>query len=114
MDEDYVAELWSTKVTPSTYNRHLSFLKSMFSVLKTQAGLASNVWTDLPAMRKEQESRRNLTTPELATVCSKATGDLRCWFAIGIYTGLRLGDVVTLRNFNARPEAFFGLHDRDA
>lgn len=97
MAEDYMSGLWATKVSPATYNRHLVFLKGMFRVLKTQAGLTTNVWMDLPAMRKEQQSRRNLTPEELAIVCSKAKGEMRFWFAIGIYTGLRLGDVLTLR-----------------
>ncbi len=97
MAEDYMSALWAKNVSPATYNRHLVFLKGMFRVLKTQAGLTGNVWMDLPSMRREQESRRNLTTEELTEVCSKAKGELRYWFGIGIYTGLRLGDVVTLR-----------------
>ena len=48
-------------------------------------------------MRSKRESKRNLNLEELQTVCSKATGNLRYWFAIGLYTGLRLGDVVTMR-----------------
>ena len=68
----------------------------MFKVLRTRAGLVSNPWDDIPGQDNETEGRRNLTPEELATVCGKAEGALRYWLAIGLYTGLRLGDVVTL------------------
>jgi len=95
--EAYATHLWASGVAPRTYNGAVSFLRSMFDVLKTQAGLASNPWNELPAQDKQTENRRNLTTKELQKVCSKAEGNLRYWFAVGLYTGLRLGDVVTLK-----------------
>lgn len=97
MTEDYVTELWGSKITPSTYNAHLSFLKSCFNVLKTSAGLTLNPWSDISRMAKTPESRRALTTEELRALCMKAKGSLRYMIAIGIYTGLRLGDVTTLK-----------------
>jgi len=97
ISEEYASDLWSSKVTPRTYNAHTGFLRSMFKVLKVRAGLTGNVWDDIPNMEKEQESRRNLTSEELKEVCSTAKGNLRYWLAIGLYTGLRLGDVVTLK-----------------
>ncbi|MEI6810284.1 MAG: tyrosine-type recombinase/integrase [bacterium] len=97
MAEKYVSNLWASEVTPRTYNAHTAFLKSFFRVLKTQGGLNSNAWDEVPCMRSKRESKRNLNLEELQTVCSKATGNLRYWFAIGLYTGLRLGDVVTMR-----------------
>ena len=97
MTEDYVTELWGSKITPSTYNAHFSFLKSCFNVLKTSAGLTLNPWADISRMAKTQESRRALTTEELRALCMKAQGSLRYMIAIGIYTGLRLGDVTTLK-----------------
>jgi integrase len=97
MAEDYVSNLWAAGITPSTYNAHMSFLKSCFGILKTAAGLTMNPWIDIPRMQKSPESRRGLTTGEMRTVCSKATGSLRYMIALGIYTGLRLGDVTTLK-----------------
>ena len=43
------------------------------------------------------ESRNNLELEQLQAVCSSATGELRRLFAILVYTGLRLGDAVTLK-----------------
>jgi len=95
--EDYATDLWKSNVAPGTYNAHINFLKSLFRVLKTRAGLVTNPWEDIPAMAKERESRRMLTPKELKKVCHTATGSLRYMIAIGLYTGMRLGDVVTLR-----------------
>jgi len=95
--EAYASHLWGQDVSPSTYNLHVNFLRSMFRVLKTQAGLQTNVWEDLPHMELETNSRRELTADELASIFKNTDGDLRYMFAIGLYTGMRLGDVVTLR-----------------
>ena len=95
--EEYATHLWQSGVAPRTYNGAIKFLRAMFRVLKTRAGLASDVWDEIPNQENESESRRNLTTKELNKICKKAEGDLRYWLAIGLYTGLRLGDVVTLK-----------------
>jgi integrase len=95
--EEYATHLWRSGIAPRTYNGTIKFLRSMFKVLRTRAGLAGDVWADISALENETQGRRNLTTEELTTVCAKAEGSLRYWLAIGLYTGLRLGDVVTLR-----------------
>jgi integrase len=95
--EEYATHLWRSGIAPRTYNGVIKFLRGMFKVLRSRAGLVTNVWEDIPAQDNNTEGRRNLTPQELAKVCSKAEGDLRYWLAIGLYTGLRLGDVVTLR-----------------
>ena len=40
--------------------------------------------------------RRELTVEELTRVCGKLEGEMRLLFALGIYTGLRLGDCATM------------------
>lgn len=97
MTEEYLADLHSGATKSATYNRHLVFLRGMFSTLKVSAGLMLNPWENFPKMELDQDSKRNLTPNELSTVCTSATGVLRYMFAIGLYTGLRLGDVVMLR-----------------
>jgi integrase len=84
-------------MAPRTYNGAIKFLRSMFKVLRTQAGLVGDVWEDIPAQENETEGRRNFTSKEWKAICAKAEGNLRYWLAIGLYTGLRLGDVLTLR-----------------
>ena len=95
--EEYAGELWASGITPRTYNAHTGFLRSMFGVLSIRAGITENVWKRVPSMSHETESRRELTSKELSKVCKTAEGTLRYMFAIGIYTGMRLGDVCLLR-----------------
>jgi integrase len=95
--EEYATHLWRSGIAPRTYNGTIKFLRSMFKVLRTRAGLSSDIWEEISSLENETQGRRNLTTEELTTVCAKAEGNPRYWLAIGLYTGLRLGDVVTLR-----------------
>lgn len=95
--EAYAAHLWASRVSPRTYNAHLNFLGSLVEVLKVQAGIASNVWRELPKMEGRTESRREFRSDELERVIGKATGSLRIMLLIGVYTGMRLGDVCLLK-----------------
>ena len=95
--QDYSADLWHSKVSPATYNAHIKFLRAMFNTLKLKAGLILNPWTEIKTMEKATQGRENFTPEELATICSKATGAFRYMIALGLYTGMRLGDVVNLR-----------------
>jgi integrase len=95
--EEYASHVWQTGVAPRTYNGQIKFLRSMFKTLNTRAGLTCNPWEEISTEENDTEGRRNFTPDELSTVCAKAKGDLRYWLAIGLYTGMRLGDVVTLR-----------------
>ena len=97
-DEDaaaYAADL-SADLGPSTFNRHTGLLRLVFRVLAKTARIRSNPFADIGTKKAVQHSRRELTVEELARVCAAATGELRTLFAIGIYTGLRLGDCATL------------------
>ncbi|NLX12517.1 MAG: hypothetical protein GXY44_02540 [Phycisphaerales bacterium] len=95
--QDYIADLWRSKVSPRTFNGHTKFLKSMFKVLRVKAGLVANVWDNIKTMDKETQSRHNFTPAELKTICSRAQGAIRYMIGIGLYTGMRLGDVVPLK-----------------
>ena len=95
--QDYAADLWRSKVAPRTFNGHAMFLKSMFAVLRVKAGLLTNVWANIKSMDKETQGRQNFTPEELKAICSKATGAIRYMIGIGLYTGMRLGDVVNLK-----------------
>jgi integrase len=95
--EDYAASLNGGRLSPNTYNKHLNLLTLVFRVLKHKAKLTSNHWEDIQRKRITTQSRRELTVDELKTVCRDATGELRPLLALGIYSGLRLGDCATLR-----------------
>lgn len=95
--QDYSADLWSSNISPRTYNGHIKFLRSMFNTLKLKAGLIVNPWADIKMMDKETKGRENFTPEELTAITTKATGSFRYMIALGLLTGMRLGDVVNLR-----------------
>jgi len=73
------------------------FLRGMFNTLKAKAGLIVNPWADVKSLDKETQGRQNFTPEELKTICLKARGATRFMVALGLYTGARLGDVISLR-----------------
>jgi len=95
--EEYAARLNHGKLSPSTYNKHLNLLTLVFRVLKNKAKLTANPWEDIQRKRITTHSRRELTVDELKKVCKAGSGELRTLFALGIYSGLRLGDCAALR-----------------
>jgi len=95
--QDYAADVWRSHMSPATYNAHIKFLRSLFNMLKAKAGLLLNPWTDIKSLDKETQGRANFTPEELAAICSKATGAIRYMIGIGLYTGMRLGDIISLR-----------------
>jgi integrase len=94
---DYATDLWKSHVSPATFNAHIKFLTSAFSLLDSEAGLSENVWRKITRKENEQAGKRNLNQTELQKVFERSTGNRRVMFAIGLFTGLRLGDVVNLR-----------------
>jgi integrase len=95
--EEYVGSLNHGALSPNTYNKHLGLLTLVFRVVKQKARLAENPWEDIQRKRLVTHSRRELTVEELRNVCQTATGELRTLLALGVYSGLRLGDCTTLR-----------------
>lgn len=97
MAAEFAAFLAGQGVAEGTYNKYISFLGGMFKVLKKPAGLMKNVWEDIAQQEEAPQGRRMLTQAELETICRQARGELRYMIGLGIYTGLRLGDVVKFR-----------------
>ena len=95
--EEYAATLTGGQLSPNTYNKHLNLLTLVFRVLRQKAKLASNPWEGIQRKRLASQGRRELTVEELRNVCGAAQGELRILFALGVYSGLRLGDCATLR-----------------
>jgi integrase len=90
--------LEKSHVSPSTFNGHIKLLANVFRILETSAGLSENVWARITRKDKApDQGRRNLTEEELKTIFGSAQGNMRVMFIIGLFTGLRLGDVVNLR-----------------
>jgi integrase len=95
--EEYASSLNHGKLSPSTYNKHLNLLTLVFRVVKNKAKLTGNPWEEIQRKRLVTNSRRELTIDELRKICQAAAGELRTLLALGIYSGLRLGDCATLR-----------------
>ena len=84
-------------VAPKTYNDYRSLFSQMWTILDADAGLDGfNPWKDIKPLPKAPHLRRELTVEELARVVAPLTGEMRILFALGIYTGLRLGDCVNM------------------
>lgn len=95
--EEYASGLNHGRFSPSTYNKHLNLLTLVFRVVKHKAKLTGNPWEEIQRKRLVTNSRRELTIDELRKICQTATGELQTLLALGIYSGLRLGDCATLR-----------------
>ncbi|MHC1764938.1 MAG: tyrosine-type recombinase/integrase [Verrucomicrobiia bacterium] len=95
--EEYAAHLQESGFSANTFNKHLNLLGLVFRVLKEKARISENPWLDIQRKRMAPHTRRELTVDELRKVCDSATGELRTLLALGVYTGLRLGDCATLR-----------------
>ena len=95
--EDYAADL-KAKRSAGTYNKRIVFFRCMWRVLMecAEARLVCNPWEKIQKREVITHSRRELTVEELARVCSAVDGEMRLLFAVGIYTGLRLGDCALL------------------
>jgi integrase len=93
---EYAADLWADGVAPGTYNAHIAVLRSVWRVVGMIVGVSGNPWEAVGRQEKRREGRRALTADEMRRVLV-AAGDLRDLFALGAYTGMRLGDAVGLR-----------------
>ena len=86
---------WLIQEMHLTANRHnwlLAVASIMFRAAKITDPLA-----EVPRHVVQKESHANLSSKELASVCSTATGELRTLLAIGLYAGLRKKDAVLLK-----------------
>ena len=95
--EEYAGSMNHGILSANTYNKHLGLLTLVFRVVKRKAKITENPWEEIERKRLVTHSRRELTVDELRKVCGDAAGELRTLLAVGIYTGLRLGDCATLR-----------------
>ena len=83
--------------SPNTYNKHLNGLALVWRAVAPDLGLTANPWERLPRKRLDTHARRALTEAETTTLLSGTDGEMRVLVAIGLFTGLRLGDAVHLK-----------------
>jgi len=95
-DADRYAGHLIKQVSASTFNRHMNLLSLVWRVLKKAAKLSENPWEAIERKRFKVRSRRELTVEELGRIVNAAQGEMKLLLAIGIYSGLRLGDAASL------------------
>ena len=96
--EAYLSELRDGR-SGLTYNQRLCVLREMHRVLMEQARCKFNPWEGFKLRPDDSHTRRELTVEELARLidfASREGFEWRCLFAIGMYTGMRLGDCCKL------------------
>lgn len=86
------------RLSGKTFNEYRAILSQAWNGLRriASSGVESNPWTDIERVERRSHTRRELTVEELGRVVGATDGEMRTLFAIGIYTGLRLGDAVHL------------------
>lgn len=95
--QDYATDLSTAGLSGNSFNKHVGLLSLVFRVLQEDAGIKVNPWEKIARRKYRGAERRELTVEELRRIITTADADLKLLFAIGIYTGLRLGDCATLR-----------------
>ncbi len=85
-------------VSAKTYNNTLIFLRSVFHVLRDEAGLPSNPFEGIPTRDGETVFRRPFSAEELGLIVQAAKADPFIYPLIvtGICTAMRRGDCCTL------------------
>ena len=100
VDEDMAEEFMQdvkARLSPKSFNDRRALLLMVWRTLDREAGLDGfNPWQGIKALDRETHNRRELTVEELERVTAPLEGEMRVLFALGIYTGLRLGDAVNL------------------
>ena len=85
---DYIAH----ELSANSFNKYITLFRRMWDVLADEARITENPWKKIRHKALATHTRRELTIEELARVCGAVDGEMRLLFAVGIYTGLRLGD----------------------
>ena len=87
------------RASADTYNQYVYALRQVWRVLaeipRTKVPRESPL-DNIAHRRVKVIPRRALTADEMVRVCADVTGEMRVLLAIGVYTGLRLGDAATL------------------
>ena len=84
----------------TTYNNHVCVLREVFRTLAEKAGVVNDPWANVCLRADDSVSRRELSLDEVERLYSAASKEGKEWkllLAIGIYTGLRLGDCCRLK-----------------
>ncbi len=96
--QSFMAEIKATQAA-GTYNKYLSLLKRVWDTIGKESGATVNPWHGIATRHNKPHRRRPLSLDELREVLAYADSlghDVGLLFAIGVFTGLRRGDCITL------------------
>ena len=94
--QQYATDLLNAGLSGNSINKHIGLLSLIFRTLADEAGIKVNPWEKIARRKQTSKERRELTTEELRRIVRTAEDPMKTLIAIGIYTGLRLGDCCTL------------------
>ena len=86
----------ANKVSNRTYNAYLNICKMVFTKLKKKAGILENPFDEIPWKSTDHVGRDVFTKEELKLIGETVPEFLKPLFIVGLYTGLRRGDICTL------------------
>jgi integrase len=78
-------------------NKHVQLLRLFFKVLSKSARIHANPFADISPRRHLAQSKQPLTIAQLRDVILKAEGELKTFFMLGAFTGLRFADAALLK-----------------
>ena len=89
----------SKDVCANAFNNMLVFYKRVWKTLADEYGLDARIWDDFKKLKAEKTSRRALKPEEIWNMTEKAGADkwMMILIALGIYTGLRIGDCACMK-----------------
>lgn len=94
---EYLEQLGSS-VGAATYNIRLVLFKRIWKALSSEFQLQAGAWESYKKKKAAKGSRRTLSSKELSELMASAESpDMKLLLALGIYTGLRLGDCALLK-----------------
>ena len=91
---------WGRSHSSATYNRMRNILKAVWDFMADYPAAkveGKNPFSRIARKPETNVRRRSLNADELRRLCAFVEGDYRLLFAVGIYTGLRLGDAALLK-----------------
>ena len=80
-----------------TVRLHQTVCAEVFTLLAKDAGLLENPFAGIRMMKSDTETREAFTQEELKTIYDNLDGFTRPLFMLAVWTGLREGDICTLR-----------------
>jgi integrase len=101
----------------SSYNRYLVELRVVWSRINKRHMRSFNPFESVTkiesnTVKKETASKRPFTPDEFKTISVKATGWIRLAVIIGYHSGLRLSDVITLKNTDISADGFISFESK--